>query len=84
MRAADEASALSRDWAEDKDSALRLQRVTGRAHTLAGTAAMLGFTEVSGAAKRLENVIASGQGGEAAQACVADLCQALQRVANDG
>ena len=83
-RAADEASALARDWTDGDDPALRLKRITDRAHALAGTAGMLGFADITAAARRLEKAMASGPGSETARSCVADLCQALQLVASGG
>lgn len=81
-RAAKEVSALLGDWAATNDEAVRRKRMTDRAHTLVGGAAILGFADISAAARRLEQAVATGAGPEMMQAAITDLCQALQSIAN--
>lgn len=80
-RAAAEADALDRDWADDVDEATRLKRISDRAHALAGTAAMLELAGIAATARHLDRTIRQGSGMDLVQSALAELCNSLRATA---
>ncbi len=80
-RAAEEAAALEKDWADRPDGAVWLERIADRAHTIAGTAGLIEFNDIFEAARLLEQSVGNGLESHVLQTRVDGLCEALRKVA---